>query len=316
VTEPGGAPAGLPLEHSPCPVCGEDDGEPVAVGADFDLATSTDGFLALECRVCAAVYLNPAPAAAARTRIYPAAYFAGDESERRRTARQTARRALACCEGLPATARLLEVAYGRSVHVGEIRDCGAPSGWSFEVVTPHALQAEAARRLGVVTHVGSAADLSHESAYDVVLMLHALEHCGAPVRELRAVRALLRPGGRVVIVCQNAESAVRRRFQGRHWAGYDFPRHRALYGPRALRAAADRAGFAIERLQPVRCARMWNRSAAALLGDWTAPAWLEGQARWGAVLATPMAAVAEVTAGRGLRAGWIEAVLRLAPVPR
>ena len=315
MTEPGSEPAGLALEHTPCPVCGEDDGEPVAVGADFDLATSPEGFLALDCRACGAIYLNPAPAAVSRARIYPAAYFAAAEPERRRTARQTARRALACCEGLSATARLLEVAYGRSVHVGELR-AGAPSGWTFEVVTPHAAQADAARRLGVVTHAGTAAELSHEAAYDVVLMLHALEHCAAPVRELRAIRALLRPGGRVVIVCQNAESAVGRRFQGRHWAGYDFPRHRALYGPRALRAAADRAGFAIERLQPVRCARMWNRSAANMLDDWSAPSWLGAQARWGAMLATPLAAVAEVAAGRGLRAGWIEAVLRMAQVPR
>jgi hypothetical protein len=59
---------------------------------------------------------------------------------------------------------------------------------------------------------------------------------------------------------------------------------------------------------------MWNRSASNLVGDWSAPSWLAGQARWGTLLATPLAAVAEVTAGRGLRAGWIEAVLRRAEV--
>jgi hypothetical protein len=102
---------------------------------------------------------------------------------------------------------------------------------------------------------------------------------------------------------------VSRRFRGRHWAGYDFPRHRALYGPATLRLLADGAGFAVTRLATVRAARTWRRSAANLLSDWSAPAWMGRQARRGIGLASPIAAVAEVARGGGLRGGWLEAVL-------
>ena len=242
----------LPLEPTPCPLCGQDDGEPVAVGSDFTLATSPDSFLALSCRACGLVYLNPAPVTAARARIYPEPYFSSSElaPEHRRAGRVAAQRALACCVGLPARARVLELGYGGRLHLEELRR-SAPPGWSFEVVTPHRPLLEAARRHGVVAHAGVAGGLQRAVGYDAVLALHALEHSGAPLDELRAVRQLLGSGGRLVLVCHNSESAVGRRFQGRHWSGYDFPRHRALFGPRALRALAERSGFVIDRLEPV-----------------------------------------------------------------
>ena len=301
----------LQLEPTPCPVCGHDEGEPVAVGTDFAYATSPESFLALRCNACALVYLNPVPAPPARHRIYPAPYFraAAERRDERRGAQAAARRALACAGSLPPTARLLELGYGARLHVDELRRL-APAGWTIEAITTHATLLHAAQAGSLVVHRGTAVGLASQGAvYDAILALHALEHAEAPVEELRSLRPLLRPGGRVIVLCQNAESAVGRRFQGRHWAGYDFPRHRVLFGPRALRALAERAGFTVERLAGVPYARMWSRSAANLLRDWAAPRWLSGEADRGGLLAAPLAAVAEATAGRGPQAAWIEAVL-------
>ena len=303
-----GAPP-LPLDPTTCPLCGHDDGEPAAVGRDFSFDTSPDSFLALECRACGLVYLNPAPAPAARTQIYPDAYFASDRGpDQGRALRAAAGRALACCAGLPAAARVLELGYGAQLHLPEIRRSGA-SGWTGDVVTPHPALLDAARQAGLGALPGMVGGVHGAEPYDAVLALHALEHCAAPLEELRGLRPLLGRGGRVVIVCHNAESAVSRRFRGRHWAGYDFPRHRVLFGPRSLRALAERADFAVERVRPVRYPRMWSRSAANFLNDWSAPGWMSRQARDGTVVAAPLAAVAEAASGRGLRSGWLEAVL-------
>ena len=308
----------LQLEPTACPICGHDEGEPVAVGTDFAHATSAESFLALRCNACALVYLNPVPAPSSRRSIYPSPYFHAEagRDDHRRAARAAARRVLACAGSLPPTARLLELGYGARLHLEELRRLG-PARWTVEAVTPHAPLLQAGQDGSLVVHRGTAAGLASQGGvYDVILALHALEHAEAPLDELRSLRPLLRPGGRVLVVCQNAESAVGRRFQGRHWAGYDFPRHRVLFGPRALRALAERAGFAVERLAGVPYARVWSRSAANLLRDWSAPRWLSSEADRGGLLAGPLAAVAEATAGRGAQAAWIEAVLVPAEAPR
>jgi hypothetical protein len=93
------------------------------------------------------------------------------------------------------------------------------------------------------------------------------------VEELAAVARLLRRGGRIVLVTQNADSAAGRLFRGRHWAGYDFPRHPCLYGPSALRRLASKAGLVVERLDTARRPEVWARSAAYFLEDWGAPHW-------------------------------------------
>ena len=59
-----------------CTLCGVEDADPVAVGADFEYRTCPDEFLAVRCRRCGLVYLNPRPADAEARRIYPDDYHA------------------------------------------------------------------------------------------------------------------------------------------------------------------------------------------------------------------------------------------------
>jgi len=294
-----------------CPLCGENDAEPVAVGRDFDHDTLPDSLLAVRCGKCGLVYLNPAPVPEVRDRLYPAAYFASPElaADRRRASRAAARAAMECCRGLPESARLLELAYGDSLHL-EILHRMAPPTWTFGALTPHSALAGLAREAGFPVHIGTAAHLSGNSRpYDCVLLLHALEHCASPVRELQSLSALLAPGGRIVIVAHNADSAASHAFQGRHWAGYDFPRHAALFGPSSLRRLAEKAGYDLDQLRMVSFSRTWTRSAATFLSDWPAPAWLRHEARRGGILATGLGAAAEATLGRREGAAWMAAVL-------
>ena len=67
---------GLDLEPALCCLCGVEDVDPVAVGEDFEYRTSTDSFLAVRCRRCQMVYLNPRPALSAMGQIYPDRYHA------------------------------------------------------------------------------------------------------------------------------------------------------------------------------------------------------------------------------------------------
>lgn len=300
------APPGAALALVPCPGCGGDDAEPVAVGQDFEHGTVPDSLLAVRCRACDLVYLNPAPAPGARDRLYPAAYFtsAAEAPDRRRAGRAAVRAALARCHELPPRARVLELAYGDSLHLEMLRRVGPPT-WNLSALTPHAALATVARQGGFETGVGFAADLPDDrAAYDCVLILHGLEHCVSPLEELRCLRPRLAPGGRLVIVAHNAESTVGRAFQGRHWAGYGFPRHAVLFGPSSLRRLAEKAGYEVDRLDGVRFSGTWARSAGHFLSDWRAPSWLPGRR-----LLAGLGTAAEATVGRGIRAAWMAGVL-------
>jgi hypothetical protein len=103
---------------------------------------------------------------------------------------------------------------------------------------------------------------------------------------------------------------VARLFRGRHWAGYDFPRHLTLFEARVLRRMAVEAGFQVERIATVGSPRTWVDSTFNLLQDWAALSWLTRPARRGSAivhgLAVPVEAVARLM-GRG---AWLEAVLR------
>jgi SAM-dependent methyltransferase len=292
----------LELELVPCPLCGAEEGEPVAVGSDFGHGVSRESFLALGCPACELVYLSPRPAAEAETD--PGAGTAHGSG------RDAVRRLVRRCRFAGPGARVLEVAYGTALHSAEVRRVGIPT-WVLEAVTPHDSLVRSGRQQGLVVHQGRALSLEAAgAAYDLALVFHGLEHCGSPLGELRAVRRLLRPGGRVVILTWNAESAVGRLFRGRHWAGYDFPRNPCLFNPHSLRRLADDADLVVERLLAVRAPEMWTQSAGNFLGDWGAPSWLSDSVRHGFFPFRVLASLVEAVAALSGKAARLEAILR------
>jgi len=245
VTAPDASPSSLPegngatpsvgdgpllLVRSQCFVCNDDDAEPVAVGQDFDRGSSPDTFLAVRCRRCGLVYLNPAPA----PRDLEPSHPLGRDLER-----EIAR----CCRRLGDSARIL--------------------------------------------HVRGVEDLDHpRHAYDAVVLINVLERVDDPLSTLRATKQLLQPDGIALIITPNTEATVCRVFQGRHWSGYDFPRHRNLFCAQALGQAAKMAGLEVVSVRTVGASEAWVRSVRNTMTDWSLPQWTLAALdhTWGAAL--------------------------------
>ena len=241
-------PAGLRLVPALCPICEVEDVDPTGVGEDFEYRTSPDTFLAVTCRRCSLLYLAMRPAESEGSRIYPDTYhaFHFDPAEfglaykvRRWLEAKRLRR---WTRGLPADARILDVGCGDGFHLRLLRETGHP-GWALEGVDADPRAVAAAKGHGLTVHAGDVQTLGLTPGYHLALMVMTIEHVADPVAMLTCVRRLLAPGGKLVIVTDNAGSPDAKLFRGRHWGGYHFPRHFHLFTKRTLAAVAVKAGW-------------------------------------------------------------------------
>ncbi|WAX80433.1 class I SAM-dependent methyltransferase [Streptomyces sp. KMM 9044] len=109
---------------------------------------------------------------------------------------------------------------------------------------------ERARVLGRVeeAHIGALTDPKVRARvaarYDVVSLLHHLEHTTDPRAELHAALEALRPGGHLLVETLDPGSAFAALF-GSRWLSYDQPRRLHLLPPHNLRAELESLGCTI-----------------------------------------------------------------------
>ena len=270
------------LEAAHCCICRTREAEPVGVGEDFEYRTSPDSFLTVRCDRCGVVYLDPRPVRAEMTTIYPDTYHAFSITDdnfglvykvRRRL---EAHRLLTAAGPLPANARILDVGCGDGFHLDLLREFG-PGGWQLEGVDLDPRAADAADARGFVVHRGSIEELDLPAEhYDFAILLQTVEHVADPASLLRAIRRVLRPGGRLLLVTDNTGSLDFSVAKRRHWGGYHFPRHWYLFDATSMRKLASHTGLAVDELDTMVSPVNWVYSLRNALDDWGAPrSWVE-----------------------------------------
>jgi SAM-dependent methyltransferase len=252
----------------------------VAVGEDFEYRTTDDTYLAMRCRACRVVYLDPRPGAAAFAQIYPANYHAYDFSEEQfglvhKVRRKLeARRLLQVIGELPASARILDVGCGDGFHLGLLQEFGT-AGWTLVGVDLDERGVAAARRKGIDARQVPVEDLDEPAgSFDVALCIMTVEHVADPAALLRSTLRLLKPGGRMVVVTDNTASPDAKLFASRYWGGYHFPRHLYLFDAGNLADLARAQGFEVEQVRTMVSPVNWTYSVRNLLDDHGAPRWL------------------------------------------
>jgi ArsR family transcriptional regulator len=136
--------------------------------------------------------------------------------------------------------------------LGDVLDVGSGDGAAAAAIAPYCRSltcidvnerlVEAARaRLGRLGHVRAQVADAHElpfpdASFDAVLVFHTLTYAERPARVLAEAARVLRPGGRLVVLCldEHQQSDVTARYGERH----------AGFSPRAIRGMLSRAGLA------------------------------------------------------------------------
>lgn len=268
------------LTFTKCCVCEIDDAKPVGVGKDFEYRTVADTFSAVRCNNCGLVYLNPRPAVSEFETIYPPAYHAFDFSERdfgvvyKIRSHLEAKRLLSWCADLPSDARILDVGCGDGFHLNLLRKYGEKT-WTLEGIDLDERAVAMAEKSNLKIHLGTIEKLNlPENIYDLALMIQTIEHLEKPFEVLSAVRNVLKPNGKLVIVTDNTDALDFALFKGGYWGGYHFPRHWNLFNRNSLTRLAEKVGFEIADLTTQVSPVNWVYSIHNALVDWNAPRFL------------------------------------------
>jgi len=278
-------PSAKPLKFTrvKCCVCDSDDANPIGVGKDFEYRTSPDTFVAMRCDSCELVYLNPRPDVSEFETIYPPTYHAFDFSEKdfgivyKIRSQIEAKRLLSWCADLPDGARILDVGCGDGFHLNLLKNYGKKS-WRLEGVDFDKRAVEMAEKSGLIVHEGSIETLDlPANAFDLAFMIQTIEHLEKPPEILAAIRNILKPGGKLVIVTDNTDSLDFKLFKNGYWGGYHFPRHWNLFNRNSLAELAGKAGFEIADLTTQVSPVNWVYSIHNALIDWEKPRWLVNQ---------------------------------------
>lgn len=110
-------------------------------------------------------------------------------------------------------------------------------------VNPHA--AATARALGLTVHA-DLAGLSAVSAYDVVVSNHVLEHIRDVPGTLEALRACLKPGGRLVLKLPIDDWRAPKQ---QRWSKDDIDHHLQTWTPRLIANVLYESGFEVDDIR-------------------------------------------------------------------
>ncbi len=202
----------------------------------------SNGHRYFECPRCQFVRVAPIPQSEVLRDYYDKSYEV-DREGYRRNVRKHGRRDLEFLEKLNGTGRMLEVgsSWGFFLDGARIR------GWQVQGIE---LSDSAVRwaneRFGLNVTCGTIEDilLPEETAFDVVVAWHVIEHVQDPMSFLKTVRHRLRPGGLLALRTPNIRS-LPARLNGWAWHWVGAPAHLSLFSSRSLRLAVERAGFSV-----------------------------------------------------------------------
>jgi len=211
----------MQLEHVLCDLCGGKDYKVRYTKPDNWLRTTLYLFPVVECLNCGLVYVNPRPTLDSMADFYPPDYHSDRDSEEH-LRRYAAQKAL-----LPDLAgkHVLDIGCAKGDFLAYLLDSGPDfHAHGVDAFSPGVSDDRIRFTRGVFTDAGYSS-----SQFDLVMSWAVFEHIHSPSAYFSEVARVLRPGGKLIILVTNSESAY-----GRIAHTEDVPRHTYHYSPKTL----------------------------------------------------------------------------------
>jgi SAM-dependent methyltransferase len=246
------------LEHVPCFLCGADDYDVVYDARyenekDVDLVdkfrASGDELLIdqlVRCRRCRFQYVNPR----LRGDLILSGYAEGEDPtyvSQLKARERTFARALDEIErAAGGKGRLLDVGTAAGAFVASARD----RGWDAQGCEPNAWLADwGARHYGIRIRQGDLLQQNYEpGSFDVITLWDVIEHTTDPRAVLERCRALLRPGGVLIVNYPDIGSWIARAM-GRRWL-FLTSVHLYYFDRPTIRLFLEKHGYSVEAMRP------------------------------------------------------------------
>lgn len=263
---------GVRMEYVRCNLCDADDTEQVFAGPDR-MVLGTETFNVVRCRHCGLVYVNPRPDPRKIGRHYPADYlpFMRPRSRIARMMTKAVRAldARSLREVLGRRAKVLEVGCADGEFLAYLRDRYSWEVTGLDTDIDSVTRARCNFQLDAISGSIFDAKLPSESL-DGVILKHTIEHLHSPRETLDEIHRILRPGGKLFLWLPNLDSWEARVF-GKHWSGYEVPRHLYTFSASSILAMLRRCHFTVRRLHFSSIPNDWINSLRFLAGGWRAP---------------------------------------------
>lgn len=148
----------------------------------------------------------------------------------------------------PRKGRLLEIGSSFGYGLKAWHDCG----WDVVGVEPWGYGARYAKeKLGLTVHADILKNVGFEKeSFDVIVMLHVIEHVPDPFAELQEIFRILKPGGRFICETPTYDSLVFK-LLGRRERSLSCDGHIFFFTVETLRSMGHKAGFDVERVRLV-----------------------------------------------------------------
>ncbi|RYZ23617.1 MAG: class I SAM-dependent methyltransferase [Chitinophagaceae bacterium] len=270
------------VHYTHCPVCDSTDIHPLLKATDHTV--SRNEFTIWQCAACSLRFTQDVPDAESIGPYYKSEEYISHTDTREglvnRIYQQVRRHTLQQKVKLVTQVtgkqrgRALDVGCGTGAFLAALHD----AGWDVTGLEPDPdARKIATGRAGKA--VRPAEDLYElaPASFDAITLWHVLEHVHELQRYMQQLRALLAPGGKLIIAVPNYTSGDAEIY-GPYWAAYDVPRHLYHFSPRSMKTLAERNGLRLVNQKP-----MWFDSVYISL---LSSRYRHGQTNWiGAPLA-------------------------------
>jgi SAM-dependent methyltransferase len=243
------------MEYVACNLCDVDNTKLLFVGEERDWGTG-EFFNIVRCNKCGLVYVNPRPDEVEIKKYYPPEGWPRAKEkidfEAATINNQPWRKVMKL-----RTAHLLKyIKNGRILDVG----CGdgfflkylEEKGWKVCGVEPGEVGARYAREvLGIEVFTGNLEDANFpDNCFDAVSLYAVFEHLPDPIKTLKEIKRILKPGGILFISVPNFGGLESRIFRER-WLAVKAPTHLYHFTPFTLYQVVSKAGFQVLEIKHI-----------------------------------------------------------------